>query len=442
MTAEGAFSFAPRVAVASLSSALEVGADRAPAVAGRLERLLDATGCEVVGLGSIGHADQAVAAGRIAVEKHVDAAVFAPACWFEDYLVLDFIEECPAPVLFWPLPGMETGALCGVQQITCYLKQLGHTYQTVFGPHEENACLEKALVFLRAVALKGRLRRARVGLAGQRVDGMTHTSANEFMLKKVLGPRVTPIDLGQLLTRAAASSEADARAEWLRVAGKCGSCDVEQADGVDAMRVCAALREVVAERALDAVSFGCYPDLMGRACLAASLLADEGIPVACEGDVNGAVGQLMLSLLTGKPTHNTDWLDPLEDGSVLFTHCGSGSFSLAEHPEEIRLSPVRLMGQGVCALFTAKPGPVTLLSVLGRPNGYQCALLEGEALSTEMVFPGNPVRVRFDRQASELIEWISFEGIGHHWMICYGHVGPEIREWARIVGESLRFLEP
>ena len=57
--------------------------------------------------------------------------------------------------------------------------------------------------------------------------------------------------------------------------------------------------------------------------------------LACEGDVNGAVGQLMLTLLTGQPTHNTDWLDPLDDGTVVFTHCGSGSFSLAEQPSDI-----------------------------------------------------------------------------------------------------------
>ena len=192
---------------------------------------------------------------------------------------------------------------------------------------------------------------------------------------------------------------------------------------------------------LDALTVGCYPDLMGRVCLAASLLADEGVPLACEGDVNGAVGQLVLQLLTAGPTHSTDWLNPLEDGSVVFTHCGSGSFSLAHHPEQITLSDVRLMGQGVCALFTTKPGPVTLLSLNATPGGYQCALLEGQSLPTGMVFPGNPVRVRFDRPTAELIDWIHEEGIGHHWMIGHGHVGREVRDWANIAGPALTLLE-
>jgi len=216
---------------------------------------------------------------------------------------------------------------------------------------------------------------------------------------------------------------------------------VSAADGLDSMRIYAAVKELVDRQQLDALTIGCYPHLMGRVCLAASLLADEGVPLACEGDANGAVGQLMLTLLTGQPTHNTDWLEPLDDGSVVLTHCGSGSFSLAQSPELVELASVRLMGQGVCALFPAKPGPVTLVNLLPRGDAYQLALLEGEALVTEMVFPGNPLRVRFECPTPQLIEWIHAEGIGHHWMAGYGHVGAEIRQWARIAGPSLRLVE-
>jgi L-fucose isomerase-like protein len=206
------------------------------------------------------------------------------------------------------------------------------------------------------------------------------------------------------------------------------------------MKIFAAARELVDLHRLDALTIGCYPHLMGRVCLAASLLAEQGIPLGCEGDVNGAVGQQILTLLTGRPTHNTDWLEPLEDGTVIFTHCGSGAWSLAERAEDVQLASVRLMGQGVCALFPARPGPVTLVSLIPRSTGYQAALLEGEALSTAMVFPGNPLRVRFATPTPRLIDWIHEEGIGHHWMAGYGHVGEEIRSWAGIAGPELHLL--
>ena len=100
------------------------------------------------------------------------------------------------------------------------------------------------------------------------------------------------------------------------------------------------------------------------------------------------------------------------------------------------------MDKGVCALFPAKPGPVTLVSLLPRGDEYQVAVLEGEAVSTPMVFPGNPLRAHFRCPAGRLIAWIYDEGIGHHWMAGYGHVGDEIRQWAKIVGAGVRVVPP
>jgi L-arabinose isomerase len=127
---------------------------------------------------------------------------------------------------------------------------------------------------------------------------------------------------------------------------------------LDSIRFRVAVKEWVDKYRLDALTIGCYPHLMGRVCLAASLLADEGIPLGCEGD------------------------------------------------------------------------------------GYQLALLEGEAVSTTIVFPGNPLRVRFPQPTPALIHWIFAEGIGHHWMAGYGRFGEEIRQWASLCGPALRCSSP
>lgn len=430
-----------KVAVAALASPLEVGADRAPQAAADLAALLRAAGCEVVPLGAVATADAAVAAGRSLAAAGVDAVALVPASWFEDYLVLDLLEECPLPLCLWPLPGMETGALCGTQQLTCYLSQLGTPFEAVFGAIEAGPALDRSLAFLRAAALHRRLRRARVGLAGQRVRGMTEVAVNEIALKQAIGPRVVTVDLVGLLQRARSADAAAAATVWARVRAAAGKVCVPDAAGQEAAGVYLAIRDLIGQEGLAALAFGCYPDFMGCACLAASLLADEGIPVGCEGDVNTAVGQLMLTRLTGEATHNTDWLDPLPDGSVVFTHCGSGSYRLAEKRDDITLAPVRLANRGVCSLFRARPGPVTLVSLLPVAAGYQVAVLEGEALSTEMVFPGNPLRVSFGSGAEDIVRWIFAEGIGHHWAAGYGHVGAELRAWARIAGPAVRLVQ-
>jgi len=421
---------------------LEVGAHRAPSLGDSLEQVLEAAGCDVVRLGPVDTAERAVAAGRKMAELHVDAVAAAVACWFEDYLVLDLLEECSVPVLMWSEPGMETGSLCGMQQLTSLLKYLGAPFRCVHGTIGEGDCLQRAVRFLQACKLKSSLRRARVGLAGHRVDGMTHAAANEFALKRSIGPRVVPLEVQEIIDRAGGVPKEEAHRNWERMLAGSSACKATESDGLHAMRTYSAIKSIVEEKLLQALSVGCYPHLMGRACLAASMLADDGIPLGCEGDVNGAVGQLMLTLLTGKPTHNTDWLEPLEDGTVVFTHCGSGSLSLAENPAGIELARVRLMDQGVCALFPARMGPVTLISLTPSDSGYQCALLEGEAVRATMVFPGNPVRVQFSQPTNELIDWIHDKGISHHWMIGYGHVAGAIRDWAAIAGPSLRLIEP
>jgi len=433
----------PRVGVASLSSPLEVGAERAPETANALSLLLAEAGCDVVELGPIDNSDAAVLAGQRLAGARVDAVALAPVSWFEDYLALDVLEECCVPTLFWSLPGIQTGSLCGTQQVTCYLKQLGVPYECVFGLIEPGGeILSRAMAFLRAAALKSRLRRARVGLGGHRVAGMTEVAVNEIALKKAIGPRIVPLDLPQLLARADEMPADQASALWRDVVARSGACKVADEVGHDSLRVYLAIRELIDQHGLDALAIGCYPHLMGRVCLAASLLADEGVPLACEGDANGAVAQLILTQLTGEPTHNTDWLDPMDDGTIVFSHCGNGSFSLAENPDKIRLATVRLMDQGVCAQFPAKPGQVTLLNLMPTRDGYQCALLEGHAVSTEMVFPGNPLRVQFEYAPGELIDWGYAEGVGHHWIIGYSHVGDAVRNWAKIVGGSVRLIEP
>ena len=78
------------------------------------------------------------------------------------------------------------------------------------------------------------------------------------------------------------------------------------------------------------------------------------------------------------------------------------------------------MDRGVCCLFTARPGPVTLLNIVPKLDGYTMAALYGEAVKTEMVFPGNPLRVRFKSDYRQILAWIAEQGLGHHWMAAYG----------------------
>jgi len=84
---------APVVAVASVCSPLEIGANLAPQRVNELADALTQRACTVINLGVVDTADRAVAAGRKAAESHIDAIAIVATSWYEDYLVIDLLEE-------------------------------------------------------------------------------------------------------------------------------------------------------------------------------------------------------------------------------------------------------------------------------------------------------------------------------------------------------------
>jgi len=428
-----------RLGLFSVSSPLEVGAGDAQGLQVRLETAFQRAGYDGLELLpsplTVTDPTAVLKVGEYFYHQRVDAVCAIAASWFEDYLVLDLLEEHAVPVIAWARPGMETGSLCGMQQLGFMLKQLGRPFLFIFDDPEASDAIQRAYTFASAAAQARRLRRARIGLLGHRVEGMTETTPHELALKKTFGPRVVGIDSQIFLERAAAVPTESARIAWEEVKGQVGQVTAQSEAGVMAMQVYQALKTLAAEQSLSAMAVGCYPHLMGKVCLPISLLAEQGFPVACEGDVNGALGMLILTSLTGQPVHNTDLLDPIPaDNAIVFSHCGNGAFSLAARREAITLGPVRLMNSGVCSLFPARSGEVTLLNIVPSLEGYRLALIYGQALETDMVFPGNPLRVQFQSPYPDILRWIVEHGLGHHWMGAYGDLRQALIDLAAILG--------
>lgn len=421
----------PRVGLAVLANRYEVGADQAPALRDRLRAALSARPLDLEVAQSVVDNNRAAAdAGRRFAEAQADAVCLAAATWCDDDFALDLLAHCERPAITWAVPGVETGSLCGTQQLDCVLRQLGRPYRFVYGDPEDSRAGERAEAYARAAALDRALRRARFGLIGHRTRGMAEVACDEFALARVIGPRLLSVGVGEHLAARAAVADDEASAVWQRVRESVGRVSSPDDDGLASARAYLAMKQFIDDNDLAGVAVGCYPDLMGEVCLAASLLAEDGFVVGCEGDVNGTVAMSMLHQLTGQPVHNTDLLfDYADDNSILFSHCGSGGFSLARDRGDIHLAPVRLADRGLCVLFPARPGPVTLVNLVGAGGRYQLAVIEGEAVESEMVFPGNPLRVRFRRPVRDLLDEIAALGIGHHWMAGYGHVGDVIRDY-------------
>ena len=164
-------------------------------------------------------------------------------------------------------------------------------------------------------------------------------------------------------------------------------------------------------------------------------VSEEGIVCGCEGDANNTVMMKLLYDLTGIPVHNTDILYPdIKANTFLYSHCGSGGFSISATQEEISLSHVRLAESGVCSLFTAKPGIVTMANLMGRGGTMRMTVMVGEAVPTSMTFPGNPLEVRFEKDVLAVVDEIAELGVGHHWMGGYGDVSFALENFCAMKG--------
>ena len=231
----------------------------------------------------MGDPQSAVKAGRQFYDQRVDAVCVLAASWFEDYLVLDLLEECDVPVIAWARPGMETGSLCGMQQLGFVLKQLNKPYCFRFDEICAPEALSQAWEFATVAAVRRQLRRTRIGHLGHRIQGMTEITGHELALKKLLGPRVVGIDSHVFLERAARVPTAPAAARWVQLKSEVGKVTASEEAGIESLQVHTALRKVIEELGLSAVAAGCYPHLMGKVCLAASLLGAQGIPDCLRG---------------------------------------------------------------------------------------------------------------------------------------------------------------
>ena len=424
------------VAAVGLAHPFEVGYDQAPALLNQTAEQLAAIGVDCVNTGVIMHDLQTVKDAIAALKKaDADVLLICVATWSEDHHLLDLLDSVNLPVILRAYPARDTGSLCCVHQIGAVFTNIGMRYEFIFGKPEDPACAQKVKDIALPYALVNTMKDVRVGTFGGRVKGMTEIAYDEFAIKQYLGCRVVNMGVTELTETVAAISDEEADKLLEEKKDLLRPCKVTSTkEGLrESIKYYAAMKDLCGEYALGALAVGCYTTYMGKVCLGYSLLAEEGITGACEGDVPNALTMKMLYELSGKPVNNTDLLDfNYEDNSILFAHCGSSGFSIAEG--EIELAPVRLAESGVCCKFLMKPGKVTAVDICGNGDNFRMSVMVGDAIPCGMEFPGNPMTIQFEKPLDQINEEIMQYGSGHHWMVAYGDHSEALRRFCQIKG--------
>ncbi len=380
--------------------------------------------------------NSAIKVGRKFKQVGVDVACLKLATWSSDELLLEIFSECEVPYIFWTYSHLHAGSLCGGQQFNMIFKELGKECIFVYG--EDERALQKIMEYAQCVALRNQLKRIRLGQIGTRTQGMLEVACDEFSIREIIGPRVESIAFEKFREISKKFTDVMVMSTWEEIKSRVGKISITDTDGIMAIKNYFALKEIIESGQWSGITIQCYPSHMGEACLAFSLLADEGIPGACEGDLNSLILMYILMKFSGEPVHNIDLLYFFEqENCLLGSHCGCGSFKLASSPRAIELAHVRLANKGTCVLFPSQTGKVTMANLVGRKGTYRMGVLEGVALETELIFPGNPIKVRLPVSIPDFLNIVEEAGLGHHWIIARGTHGSKLMRLASLLGIDL-----
>jgi L-fucose isomerase-like protein len=427
----------PLVGLYGVLEKTEQGWEDAEATLAEVRRQLEAAGLTVATAPAM-VADDASAgrAVRFFQEADPDLLLAVVITWSFDHLSVRILKALERPLAILAIPGIIAGSLVGAHQLGCLLTDLGIERMEFYGDVRQPRTYEPLLAYARAAAVRRRLSTGKLAVVGRRTPGMTAIAFDEVELMSRFGCQTLSFGWEEIHERVKALAPGRVDAEVKRMHGLAGTVSSTDSSLRDSLALYLAMKDLAAAEGILVYALGCYPHMAGTVCLLAALLSDEGVPAACEGDMNAGLAMYLIQELTGEPAHFGEILDIDERANTLLTsHCGAAAPSLASDRAGIALVPVRIWERGVCIRFPAKPAAkATFVNIAGRAGTYRLCAASGAAVSSGMVFEGNPVKFRPDCTWQALLSTIEEHGFGHHWMMGYRDVTEELRRFCRFTG--------
>ena len=389
-------------------------------------------------------------------------AVFFPHCNFgSENLVSQVARALQVPVLLWgprDNPPSENGfrdrdSQCGLFATGKVLRRHNVPFTYLVNSWVNSAEFHEGFSrFLSVVHVVKSLRNLRILQISTRPELFCSVMCNENELLEKFNIHIYPISLPELakeVDRVLAEKPDDFNQtqELVGRLNQQGSAD--QVSKVAALKV--AIKRIAQHFKCAAVAIQCWnalEDMLGiMPCLANALLTDDGIPVACETDIHGAISAVMVQAATMKKSvpffADITVRHPENDNAELLWHCGNFPYSLAADPTTATAGRNLYNADkcyGICE-WELRPGDLTIVRFDGDHGCYQ--LLIGEAhTTTGPKNVGSYVWIEtgdWPKWERKLVEGPYI----HHVAVCYGHIGEILLEACRYIpGLNADVVEP
>ena len=332
--------------------------------------------------------------------EEVDA-LFIPHCNFgSEHSCAKVAAALNVPVLLWgprdEAPLADGSRLrdtqCGLFATGKVLRRMKIPFSYIPNCHVDDSIFEDGLSrFVATANVVKAFKRARILQIDTRPADFWTMMCNEGELLEKFGIQLFPLNMIELVDRCKAlidSSDAEVDEVVAYLHEHTEVC-VSRRDVRSVAALKTAMKRYAQENNCGAIAIQCW-DAMQQAlhlmpCCANALLTEEGIPVACETDIHGAITSIMAeaAAMGRTSTFFVDWSirHPTNDNGELLQHCGPWPISLAKSKPKLDIPfafdskcPGSLTGE-------YKGGEITLMRFDGDNGEY--GVLLGTAQSIE-----------------------------------------------------------
>jgi len=316
------------------------------------------------------------------------------------------------------------------------LEEMGVRFEFIWGMPDSKNIKNKILSFGRTARSMRALSKSRVGLLGYFAMGMYTGGFDHAKMRNLIGPEIVHLGQYYIIKKSERIKSSDIenliqkyKKEWSLAP------EVDEEQLAKVMRVYLALKELVKEYSLDALTVKCQYELSREwgfaPCVPLCILGDEMV-VSCEGDVPLVISQLLLHYISGETVGYGDVHHMLQDNSILLAACGFAPLSFARGKPQIKKHTA--LYEGLLNSSVYKEGEVTLSRLASDGNGYKMHITSGRAVVPppfrEINCPPYPgTKIILDDPAQDFMQNL----MSQHYAIGYGNFREELLRLCRFL---------
>ncbi len=357
------------------------------------------------------------------------------------------------PLVLWATPERPSGemisanSLVGTHVMAATLRQLGRPLELVYGDPDAESTKADLTRAINAIHAATSIRRRKYGLVGYHAPGFVDFHVDPVFLARALDSHLYHSSTAEFVDLVKSWQDADLADEVEQLRALPIHLDADLSIPLDEAltfqaRYYRSFCYLFESERYDALAFRCWPDLpniLGHwPYLALARLVSEGMPIAMEGDIDGAIcSRIAESAMLG-PVYLSDWLE--HDGSsIAIWHTGAAPLQLCEAvdaPGGPRLGLQFNNKKPTVVEATIRSGVETTLFRLWRfQEEYYFTAIEGVTaaprrylLATNGLFTTDraDIRLWFEERVQV--------GMPHHICVVAGHHAELLRRIARLSG--------